>query len=452
MSAPRLRPGLVALAVLAAWAAFAALGAPARASGPSPEPEPAPVDTTLHTFLGTLSDSTDRYFGMSAAPPDTAGLGSAERYSSEQPRRISLGLLPSFDFNRADGSTFGGGLKLEGPRSYGRLKLQAAYAVGAEEWLGGADYHRRVRRGGVNWTLEAWGGRETAPLNRDHFEPFLDPSRALSTGSDRTHYVRHDGWRASFERESDRWRLGLAARDLLESPLATRATWDLFHQDLILTPNLPAAFGRAREFQISAGARLPALPLRIQADYWTSGPGSKSDFTYDRVRLAVGGDITAGRWASVVPQAAWGFVNGEATSQQSFYLGAGPTLVSVPRDALGGSSFGLAKLEVIGARDLLGMLHVPRPELFYFQPAVFAATGAVGGVDPFGGPVRPGERWPERANWLSETGVALHYSPGLFGLTLRISEAWPLGPTRRGERFEFLISHPLDLLRKPIEE
>ncbi len=126
--------------------------------------------------------------------------------------------------------------------------------------------------------------------------------------------------------------------------------------------------------------------------------------------------------------------------------------MSVPRGALGGSSFGLAKLELVSVRDLLGLLRIPRPELFYFQPALFAATGAVGGTDPFGGPPRPGDRWPERANWLSEAGAAIHYSPGLFGITIRMSEAWPLGPTTRGERFEFLISHPLDLLRKPIEE
>ena len=37
-------------------------------------------------------------------------------------------------------------------------------------------------------------------------------------------------------------------------------------------------------------------------------------------------------------------------------------------------------------------------------------------------------------------------------MRLRFEEAWPLGFTSRGERFEFLISHPLDLLRKPIEE
>jgi len=452
MSAARLRSGLAALALLAAWAAFAAAGAPARASGPSPEPEPSAPDTTLHKFLGTLSDSTDRYFGMSAAPLDTAGLGGELSFPSEARRRISFALTPSFDFNRADGSTFGGGLKLQGPSRFGRLDLRAAYAVSAEKWLGGAQYRRRVVRNGANWTIDARGGRETDPMNRDHHEPFLDPVRALATGSDRTSYLRRDGWRASFERESNLWRAGVGVRDQLESPLTTSATWNLFHKDLIVTPILPAAFGRAREIGITAGTRVPGIPFRVEADYWTSGPGLKSDFTYDRVRAAAGGDVTLGRFASLVPQATWGFVDGGAGPQQAFYLGAGPTLVSVPRDALGGTSFGLAKLEVVGAGDLLGLLHIHRPELLAFQPCVFAATGAVGGTDPYGGPARGGDRWPDRANWMSEAGIALHYDPGLLGLRLRFSEAWPLGPTTRRERFEFLISHPLDLLRKPIEE
>lgn len=444
--------GRSGIAVLAMLVALAAPGVVARASGPAPEPEPAAPDTTLHRFLGTLSDSTDRYFGQSAAPLDTAGLGGTQSFPAEARRRLSFALMPSFDFNRADGSTFGADLKLQGPSRYGRLDLQAAYAVGAERWLGGARYRRRVVRERANWTIDAWGGRETAPLNRDHYEPFLDPSRALTTGSDRTSYLGHDGWRASFERESNVWRAGLGVRDELESPLATRAAWDLLHKDLLVVPVLPAAFGRAREIQITAGTRIPAIPFRVEADYWTSGPGLKSDFTYDRVRAAVGGDITLGRFASLVPQAAWGFVRGAAGPQQAFYLGAGPTLVSVPRDALGGTSFALAKLELIGAGDVLGLLHIPRPELLAFQPCAFAATGAVGGADPHGGPARAGDRWPERENWRSEAGVALHYNPGLLGLRLRFSEAWPIGPPRRGERFEFLISHPLDLLRKPIEE
>ena len=440
------------LAALALAAALVATGAPARASGPPVEPEPARPDTALHKFLGALSDSTDQYFGMSAAPLDTTGLDSLEANPSAPARRLTFGVLPTFDFSRVDGSTFGATLRLEGPSRYGRLRLHAAYAVSSEDWLGGADYHRRVFRDGVAWTLEGWGGRETAAMNRDWREPVLDAARALVNGSDRTNYLRHDGWRASFERESDLWRAGLAVRDMLESPRSTAATWNLLHRDLILTPNLPAAYGRVREVGIGAGARIPGTAVRAQADGWTSGPALSSDLTYDRVRVAAGADLTVGRWASVLPQAAWGFVSGNPTPQESFYLGAGPTLGSVPRDARGGTSFALAKLELIGADDLLGMLRVPHPALLFLQPAAFVASGAVGGADPYGGPARAGDRWPEGENWLSEAGVSLVYMPGLFGSTVRMSEAWPLGPTSRRERFVFVVSTPLDLLHRPLEE
>ncbi|HEY6867099.1 MAG TPA: hypothetical protein VI792_07580 [Candidatus Eisenbacteria bacterium] len=441
---PRRRVAALVLAV-----ALITAGGSARASGPPVEPEPAPPDTALHRFLGALSDSTDRYFGKSAAPLDTTGLDSLEANPPAPSRRIAFGVLPTFDFSRVDGSTFGATVRLEGPARIGRLRLHAAYAVGSEDWLGGAEYRRRVYRHGVAWTLEGWGGRETAPMNRDWHEIFLDAARALVNGSDRTNYLRHDGWRASFERESDSWRAGLGVRDMLESPAATTATWNLLHRDLVVTPNLPAAYGRVREIGIGAGARVPGTAARVQADGWTSGPALSSDLTYDRVRVALGADVTAGRWASVLPQAAWGFVSGNPTPQESFYLGAGPTLGSVPRDALGGTSFALAKLEVIAAGDLLGMVRIPHPALLYLQPAAFVATGAVGGADPYGGPARAGDRWPEPANWLSEAGVSLVYMPGLFGSTVRMSEAWPLGPTTRRERFVFVISHALDLLRRP---
>jgi hypothetical protein len=152
------------------------------------------------------------------------------------------------------------------------------------------------------------------------------------------------------------------------------------------------------------------------------------------------------------PTATWGFVKERASPQQAFYLGAGPTLVSVPRDALGGTSLALAKVELVAANDLLALLGIHRPELLAFQPCAFAATGAVSGVSPYATPSAAVSRWPERQAWLSEAGIALHYNPGILGLRLRFEEAWPLGFTSRGERFEFLISHPLDLLRKPIEE
>ena len=444
MNAPARRPrlGLAAATAALGLATFAAVTA--RAAGE------APADTSLHQFLGTLSDSTDRYFGLSAAPLDTIGLG--EEQFPEEGRRPTFGAVPTFAFSRVDGSTFGAAAHVEGLRRYGRLQGSLAYAVGSEEWLGGGDYRTRLRRHGGRWTLEAWGGRRLAAMNRDYRSPFLDGARALVDGSDRTHYLRQDGWEAGLERETDAWRLGLGFRDQLESPLETQATWNLFKHDLAVKPNLPAEPGRAREATVSAGLRFPAVPLRLEADYWSAGPALASDFAYDRVRVAVGGDLTLARWASLVPQLVWGVLHGDRTPQGSFYLGAGPTLVTVTRDRLGGSSFGIAKLELIGAGDILKALHVRHPQSLFFQGGAYAATGAVAGRDPYGGPARPGEDWPERTEWLSEAGISLYYNPGLFGTLVRMSEGWPLGSTDRRERFVFALTHPLDLLRHETEE
>jgi hypothetical protein len=423
----------------------------ARAAG-------APPDTALGRYLGTLSDSTDKYFGRAATPLDTAGLDSAEIHPGATPHRArrlrdALSWVPIFNFNRADGSTFGGGVRVGSSYGIGRLELDAAYTVAAQDWLGGATYRRRRERHGSRWTFEAWGGRETAHMNREYDEPFLDAARALVNGTDRTSTLRHDGWSGSLERENRTWHAGLAIRDVLESAAETRATWNLLNRDLVITENLPATTARVRELGLGAGTRLAGLPLWVQGDYWTAGPALSSALAYDRVRVAAGGDLSIGRVASVVPQAAWGFVNGDQAPQDAFYLGAGPTLVSVPRDAQGGSSFGIAKLAVVSPADLLQALHLPHPVMLVLQPGVFAATAAVGGTDPYGGPGRAGDQWPDRANWLSEAGISLDYAPG-FGRNwiVRMSEAWPLGPTDRRERFQLVFSRHLDLLRPLYED
>ena len=429
--------------------AAAALCLGALVPGPVHAAE-APPDTAFHQFLGTLSDSTDRYFGLSAAPLDTLGLEAEEPYEGR--KRFSIGGLPTFSFSRVDGSTFGAEVRIEGPRRLGRLHAGASYAVSSETWLGGGSYKLRRRLGGARWTLEAWGGRKLAAMNRDYEEPFLDAARALVDGSDRTHYLRHDGWEIGLERGNDTWRAGVGYRDRLESPLETQATWNLLDHDLVITENLPAQFGRAREAELAAGARLPMVPFRIEANYWSSGPALASDFAYDRLRLAVGGDLTIARWASLVPQFAWGFLHGDRTPQSSYYLGAGPTLVTIPRDQLGGASFGMAKLELVSAGDMLKAVRIPHPQALFLQGGLFVATGAVGGQDPYGGPARSGDTWPDQREWLSEAGISIYYNPGMFGTIVRMSEGWPLGPTDRKERFEFVLTHPLDLLRQEEEE
>ena len=111
----------------------------------------------------------------------------------------------------------------------------------------------------------------------------------------------------------------------------------------------------------------------------------------------------------------------------------------------------LAKLDLIGAQDLLALLRIPHPAALPLQGALFAASGAMWGRDPYTGTVVRGGDWPDRRDWLSEAGVSLLYNSALFP-TLHLSYAWPIGPRAGEGRWSVSFSRPLDLLRAEPEE
>lgn len=437
-------------AALVALLACGAAAARARADAP------AAADTSLGGYLRTLSDSTDRYFGLSATPTDTAGLdtlrGTILNGSARQ--RFGISALPSLGFSRVDGTRVGGSLGLDLPGYLGRLRGSLLWAMGPDQWLGGGAYENQFRwRRQRGWRVHAWAGRETQGMNRDGESRWLPPLRAVVNGSDYTHYLRADGWEAGIERETPLWRAALGWRDELESPLATTATWNFAHQTPVVPGNLPAAFGRVHELRLAAGARTPWLPLRVEAASDLAGSWSGSDLSYRRLRIAAGGEFPIARAASLVPQALWGGVDGDSVPQAAFYIGGTPTLRTVHTDVLGGTRIAAAKLDLIGAGDLLTGLHIPHSPMLLFQPGAFVATAAVAGADPYGGPARPGGSWPDARNWRSEAGLALHYNLGVIGARVVASVAWPLGPTDgRGTGFDVSITRVLDFLRKPYEE
>ncbi len=434
-----------------ALAALAALLLPApfaRAQAP------AAPDTALGGFLHTLADSTDRFFGVSAEPADTAGLDSVLAESSPA-TRPELGFAPSFDFNRVDGSTPGLTLSLSqrasepGRNGWGKLTGTIARAVGAHTTLGGARYENRLWVAKQPFDLSLWGGRATSTLNRDDQGRLLPMLRALCFGNDWTQYDRSDGFTAALAHEHRVWRASAGWRDLLQSPLQTTATWDLARRDLELISNLPAARGRNRELDFAAGLRWPRLPLRTDVSYQTSSRHLGSDFEYRRYRAAAGLDVSLARVASLVPQFAYGRLTGEAVPQALFYTGGDATMRTLRRDERGGTGFAAAKLDLISARDLLEVLHLPHSQAFPLQGALFAAASAVWGRDPYSGGVVPGVDWPDRQAWASEAGVSLLYASPLFfgeGSFLRVSYAWPIGPDSRTSRWSVGISRALDLL------
>ncbi len=414
---------------------------------------PAPADTSLREYLGELRDSTDTYFGRSAAPLDTTGLDSALVWGLAHPeaprgRQSTLTLLPTFRFNRADGPVYGGTLGIGRPEHEGRLTGRMSWAVGPRDLLGGAAYTRSLIRGPAAWRFTASGGRRTGIIDRERSDKTFAAFIALTTGSDSRHYMREDGFTLSLERETPVWRGRVGYADELQSPLATTTTWSLWGGRADPRVNLPAAFGRNRELHYELGVQLPVVPVFAQASYATSSPRIGSDFDYRRMRVAASGDWALGDAFSIVPQAAYGRLTGDAVPQASFFLGGNRSLRSIRGSSRAGTGLALGRIDLIGHDDVLALMHLPHPDAFPVEVGAFAASGVVWGVDPFGGPTLDGTDWPRKQDWLHEVGVQILYRPG-FPETdgyLRVSYAWPLGPTDRSGRWMFTYSRALDLV------
>jgi hypothetical protein len=416
--------------------------------------EEAPADSSLHQFLQGLSDSTDRYFGLIAAPLDTAGLDSALAAGLENPWRDArsgthLSYGPVYGFNRVDGTLWGASAALSSHGERWRVGGDLGNAAGSDRWLGGGEVRAGLRRRDTSWRLRLRGGRRTASMDRDHEEPRLAAIRALVWGSDRQHYLRRDGFGVAFTGDGPRWHAGVEYRDMLESPLAVTTRWNLTDHAIALPTNLAAAFGRTRELALEAGGRWPGLPLWTQVTHQFSDRTLGSDFDYRRTRVALGGELALGAHLSFLPQLVYGRLGGDAVPQASFYLGGMPTLRSLPGGTLGGTGLALARLDVIGADDLLAIVHLPHPSMLPIQGGLFVATGAVWGADPFGGPGTPATDWPEKSAWLSEAGASLLYRPGIpeDDGYFRLNYAHPLGNGAREARWSVTYSRALDLLR-----
>jgi hypothetical protein len=414
----------------------------------------APSDSSFNRFLEGLADSTDRYFGIIAAPLDTTGLDSAMvvavgtqwRGLRTRPR---FSYRPAYAFNRVDGSLWGASAALSERHDRWRVGGDLGYAAGSDRLLGGGEVRLGLRRRDRFFGLSVRAGRRTAGMDRDHDEPRLATVRALVSGSDRQHYLRRDGIRVALGGAGRVWRAGVEYRDQLESPLLVTTRWNLARDPLEAPTNLAAAFGRTRELTFSASARLPGLPFQSQVTQAVSDHALGSDFDYRRARLALGGELAVARHLSFLPQLVYGRLGGDPVPQASFYLGGAHTLRSLPAAALAGTGFAFGRLEVVGADDLLALAHLPHPAMFPIQGALFVASGAVWGADAYGGPGTPAGAWPERSSWLSEVGGSLLYRPGIpDGETcVRLNYARPLGGNGHSARWSISYARALDLLR-----
>lgn len=451
-TSPRIQPRRAAGGLLAALMLLA-FAAPSLA-------DETPADTTFDRFLGTFSDSTDAYFGRAAAPLDSAGLDSALSYGLENPRKLArrgqfqFNWGPDLGFNRVDGPVWGARASIGRPRLLGTLGGRLRYAAGPNLWLGGGAYEKVWRARRAFMRLNVLGGRSTDEMDRTRRDwgegssPLAELG-ALVGGQDPRRFLRRDGWEARLARAATTWTIGASWRDMLESPRAVTAGWNLRHSELQVPDNLPAAFGRTHEATFDATLRTPGLPLFGEAIYSVSRRAMGSDFEYRRTRLALGGNFGLGRIAALVPQVAWGRLVGDQVPQAAFYLGGARTLGRFDSGELGGSGLAIGRIDLLGAQDVLALAHIPHPASFTLQLGMHAASGAVWGVNPYGGATRPGVDWPERAEWRSETGASLIYQPGVPDPTslLRLTVIWPVGPGSHETRIRVGYTRAMGLLR-----
>ena len=411
-----------------------------------------PPDTSMNGYLEAMSDSTDRYFGLSAAPADTAGLDTAIAETKER-RRLDLSITPAFDFSRVDGAVVGVGASAGEPArapgviGWGKLSGLIERATGPGTTLGGGRYENRLWVAGQAIDLTIRGGRETSPLDRDETGRALPILRASFLGTDWMPYERRDGWSAALAHQHRWWWANAGWRDALERPLATTTTWNVFGRGLEQPLNLRAARGRNRELQAAAGLR--GASFGADLSWFGSSHRLGGDFDYRRTRVAAGLDLSLGRAASLVPQIAYGRLTGDAVPQACFFVGGDAASRTLHGDERGGTGFAAAKLELISAGDVLALLHLPHSAAFPLQGAIYGASCAVWGRDPYTGVVAPGRNWPERRAWASEAGVSLLYASPIFfgqGSFLRVVYAWPIRSDGRVARFGVSIAQVFDLL------
>jgi hypothetical protein len=414
-----------------------------------------PPDTALGGYLRQLSDSTDRYFGLTAAPLDTAGLDSALaaelQRSQRRDRRLGLSLAPWLAFQRVDGTKWGARVGVGRTRDPVQLVGRLGYAVGSERWLGGGEIRGAWTDPGsdAEWSLRLSAGRFTAVMDPDRGESTLGSLRALVAGADNQRYLRRDGVRAAVERETPLLRLTLGIRDELESPLAVTTTWNLLDRTSRVVDNLPAAAGRAREAELTATVRLGPLPVWIEASHANASRELGSELEYRRTRGALAAELELGPVASVIPQLAFGWLAGEPAPQAAFYLGGAHSIRSLRSVSRGGTRSILARLDVIAAPDLATLIGLPHSSALAWQAGAFGGMGVVWGVDPYGGPAVPHDRWPERDAWAAEFGASLLYRPGLPdpGGYVRLDYAFPIEGADGSRRLAVYYSQPIDLLR-----
>ncbi len=440
-----------------------ALAALLANAAPSFAQTPAAPDSLLDDYLGRMRDSTDVWFGMSAAPLDTTGLDSAlvgglargsDSNAAARARRAGrITFSPSLAFTRVDGGVVGAEASVGSARLLGRLNGTLEYALAAEEWLGGVAYAKRWTKPYEDgaWVLRGSASRRTDSFDRDHFNPQFAYVSAFLGGGDRNTYLTRTGVDALLERLTSGWSLFAGIRDHAEHARVTSTEWTVLGVGPDPLLNAPAAEGRAREARFGGRLSLPRLPWTLEAQHWTSGRQLASDFTYRRTRVAVAGDIGLFDRVALVPQFEWGRLKGDALPQQAFYMGGTPNLRTYDRNERVGSGRAVMQADLLYVGDALTRLGVPHPAWLPLSFGVFGNVGAVWGIDPVTGLAAASDRaWPDSGDWKSEAGIMMLWRIGVPDpdAAVRFDYAVPVGPEdERVPSFTISFQKSLGMLR-----
>ena len=441
----------IAVALIAASALLLAAAA-ARA-------EDAPGDSLLNAYVRQMRDSTDRWFGSTAAPVDTAGLDSAlaagllrgpHAHAGRGRRKLSFDWGPALGFNRADGGQLGASVSLD-TRWLSDLSGRLQYTTGTHDLLGEGAWAAswRVDPLHARLGLKLAAGRYTLAFDRDYYEPILTSLNALFAGEDRHQYLRRDGFVSSLRLSAEPGFVTAGWRDQLESSLPYTTDWYVFGHGPVLPFNDSAAFGRVSELALGGDVTIPGTRFRVNAMYWTSDPSLGSDMLYRRTRLTAGGDMSLGRHLSLVPQATYGLLRGETPPQEAFYLGGVANVRTLKRNELAGAGRAYGRVDLIVVDDLGRPLHLPIPARLPLQLGMFAGSGAVWGRDPATGDAAPTTRAFAHADeFLSEVGAGVMLRFGIPNplTALRFELAFPVGPDGRGTAWALAFQEPLNLL------
>jgi len=420
----------------------------------------APGDSLLDAYVRSMSDSTDAWFGRTAAPLDTAGLdtalaaglarGQRGRWRASNGRGLDFAYGPALGFNRADGGELGVDASA-GIRRLGRLSGRLQYTTGTHDVLGEGAWSKSWRVPGLDAraALRVAAGRYTETFDREHYGWLYSALNAAVAGEDRHQYLRRDGFVTSLRLGGEAGSATVGWRDQLESPLPYTTDWFLFGRGPTLAFNDAAAFGRARELTLSGEVEIPGTRYRLGATHWTSDPRFGSDFRYRRTRVTLGGDVSLGQHLALVQQATYGRLRGQVLPQDAFYLGGSSTLRTLERNELAGAGRTFARVDLMLVDELGALLHVPLPAWLPLQLGGFAASGAVWGSDGAGGALPSTRDGPRREDWLSEVGIGLSWRHGIPDpqSAVRFEYAHPIGADGRSSKFTISFQRPLNLLQ-----